>query len=85
MIYNIRRFILYQTTIALNLVLYMTIGSIRYEESPISPSTILWLNFVMDTMAGIIFGSELPDKSTPRITRSPSEESLAIEFQSQNN
>lgn len=60
-IFNIRRFMLYQTTIALNLCIFLLLGSFRFKETPVSPSTILWLNFVMDTMAGIIFGMELPD------------------------
>ena len=76
-IFNIRKFMLYQTTIALNLSLFLLIGEIRFKEPPVSPSTILWLNFVMDTMAGIIFGSELPDMSVARITPRPeNEESL---------
>jgi magnesium-transporting ATPase (P-type) len=65
---------LYQTTIALNMSLFLLIGLIRFKETPVSPSTILWLNFVMDTMAGIIFGSELPDQSVPRITPRPEDE-----------
>ena len=45
----------------------------RYIDSPISPSTILWLNFIMDTMAGVIFGTEIPDKNKPRINPKPDE------------
>lgn len=70
-IFNIRKFMLYQTTIALNLSLFLLIGSIRFKETPVSPATILWLNFIMDTMAGQIFGSELPDQSKPRIIAPP--------------
>jgi len=50
---NVRKFMLYQAIIAINLTIYMTIGFVRYLESPIAPSTILYLNFIMDTMAGI--------------------------------
>lgn len=71
---NIRKFMLYQSTIALNLAIFIGIGCFRFKEPPISPSTILWLNFIMDTMAGIIFGSELPDQSIPRILPKPTAE-----------
>lgn len=70
-IFNIRRFSVYQTTIAINLALFIGIGQMRFLETPISPSIILWLNFVMDTMAGIIFGTELPDKNKDRIDEQP--------------
>ena len=43
----------------------------RFIDSPISPSTILWLNFIMDTMAGVIFGTEIPDKNQSRINPKP--------------
>lgn len=75
---------LFQTTIALNLAIFLGIGSLRFKESPISPSTILWINFIMDTMAGIIFGSELPDQSTPRITPKPENEIEQKKWQAYN-
>lgn len=71
---NVRRFLLYQTTIALNLAIFIGIGQFRFKEQPLSPSTILWLNFIMDLMAGIIFGSYLPDHNNPRITPRPDNE-----------
>jgi len=58
----------------------MSIGIMRYLESPLAPSTILWINFLMDTMAGIQFGSELPDKSKERIYEIPRENTASSQI-----
>ena len=68
---NVRKYMLYQSTIAINLALFIGIGSIRFKESPLTPSMILWLNFVMDTMAALVYGCELPDRTTDTITPKP--------------
>ena len=65
---NMRKFLVYQLTTGVNLTFYILIGTMLYIRSPISPSTILWVNFLMDTLAGTVFGQELPDRSSTRIT-----------------
>lgn len=53
---NMRSFLVYQLSSGVNLIFYVLLGTILYSGSPISPSTILWVNFLMDTLAGVVFG-----------------------------
>lgn len=47
-------------TISINLILFVIIGAIRYRDSPLSPSQILWMNLIMDTFAACILATEIP-------------------------
>lgn len=58
---NIRKFLQYQLTVAVNLFLYIIIGSSLTNEVPVPPSVILFINFVMDTLSSNIFSKELPE------------------------
>ena len=45
---NMRKFIQYQLSISVNLILYVGFGSIIYTGYPVQPAIILWINFIMD-------------------------------------
>lgn len=59
---NMRRYIQYQLTIGVNLSFYIVLGNLFYNEIPLAPSTILWINYLMDTVSAIIFASVYPNK-----------------------
>ena len=46
----------------------MALGNLFYNHLPLSPSTILWINYLMDTVSAIIFASVYPKKQD--LTRS---------------
>lgn len=57
---NIRKFVQYQLACALNLVIFVALGSFIHKDSPMSPPQILWINCLMDTIAASILSSEIP-------------------------
>ena len=61
---NMRRYLQYQLTVGVNLTLFMVLGGFFYKELPLAPSTILWINYLMDTMAALIFASVYPERSS---------------------
>ena len=61
---NIRKFVQYQLACAINLVIFVSLGSFIHSDSPMSPPQILWLNCLMDTIAASILSSEIPIDKT---------------------
>ena len=39
---------------AINLIIYVALGTILYKDWPIQPAIILFLNFVMDTFSASV-------------------------------
>jgi magnesium-transporting ATPase (P-type) len=58
---NMRKFLQYQMTVAVNLILYILISVVRHESAPIPASTILWINAVMDTIGAVIMCSGISE------------------------
>jgi Ca2+-transporting ATPase len=61
---NIRKFIQYQLTIALNLLIFIFVGELVIGKSPFPPSLILFINYLMDTFSSNIFSHELPEHNS---------------------
>lgn len=59
---NMRKFLQYQLTIALNLAVFISYSVIRYDLAVLAPSSILWMNVVMDTMGAVIMCSGMPHR-----------------------
>ena len=57
---NIRKFIIFQLTINLSAVLLAFIGPFIGVPTPIGVIEMLWINMVMDTLAGLAFSYEAP-------------------------
>ena len=59
---NIRKFIIFQLTINLAATSLALIGPFIGVPSPITVIQMLWINMVMDTLAGLAFSYEVPKK-----------------------
>lgn len=59
---NIRRFIIFQLTVNFSAVSLALIGPFIGVPSPIGVVQMLWINMVMDTLAGLAFSYESPRK-----------------------
>ncbi len=57
---NIRKFIIFQLTVNLSAVSLALIGPFIGVPSPIGVIQMLWINMVMDTLAGLAFSYEVP-------------------------
>ena len=57
---NIRKFIIFQLTVNISAVLLSLIGPFVGVPSPITVIQMLWINMVMDTLAGLSFSYEVP-------------------------
>ena len=57
---NIRKFIIFQLTVNLAAVFLALIGPFIGVPSPIGVIQMLWINMVMDTLAGLAFSYEVP-------------------------
>lgn len=57
---NIRKFIIFQLTVNLSAVSLALIGPFIGVPSPIGVIQMLWINMVMDTLAGLAFSYETP-------------------------
>ena len=60
---SIRKFIIFQLTINLCAISLSIIGPFIGIESPVTVIQMLWINMIMDTLAGIAFSYEPPLKS----------------------
>lgn len=60
---NIRRFIIFQTTINLCACLIVLYGAFTGKESPLGVTQMLWINLIMDTFAAMALSSLPADKS----------------------
>lgn len=69
---NIRRFIIFQTTINLCACLIVLYGAFTGKESPLGVTQMLWINLIMDTFAAMALSSLPADKSVLTVgPRSP--------------
>ncbi len=57
---NIRKFIIFQLTVNISAVLLSLVGPFIGVPSPITVIQMLWINMVMDTLAGLAFSYEVP-------------------------
>jgi len=57
---SIRKFLIFKLTINLCAVAVSIIAPLLNVDTPITVIQMLWINFVMDTLAGLAFGGERP-------------------------
>lgn len=57
---SIRKFIIFQLTVNLCAILLSVIGPFIGVETPVTVIQMLWINMIMDTLAGIAFAYEPP-------------------------
>ena len=57
---SIRKFIIFQLTVNICAMLMAIIGPIFEITTPVTVIQMLWINMIMDTLAGIAFASEPP-------------------------
>lgn len=57
---SIRKFIVFQLTVNLCAVIVSSIGPFLGINTPITVIQMLWINMVMDTLAGLAFSGEIP-------------------------
>lgn len=57
---NIRKFIIFQLSVNVSAILLALIGPFIGVPSPITVIQMLWINMVMDTLAGLAFSYEVP-------------------------
>lgn len=57
---NIRKFIIFQLTVNISAIMLALIGPFIEVPSPITVLQMLWINMVMDTLAGLAFSYEVP-------------------------
>jgi len=57
---NIKRFLQFQLTVNISLVLIVFIGSLTLGLSPFTVMQLLWINLVMDALAAIALSTEAP-------------------------
>ncbi|MCR5312267.1 MAG: calcium-translocating P-type ATPase, PMCA-type [Bacteroidaceae bacterium] len=60
---NIRRFIIFQTTINVCACLIVLFGAFTGKESPLNVTQMLWVNLIMDTFAAMALSSLPADKN----------------------
>ncbi len=63
---SIRKFIVFQLTINLCAVGISLIGPLINIDTPVTVMQMLWINMIMDTLAGLAFAGEAPDKAFMR-------------------
>ena len=57
---NIRKFIIFQLTVNISAIMLALIGPFIGVPTPITVLQMLWINMVMDTLAGLAFSYEVP-------------------------
>ena len=73
---SIRKFIIFQLTINLCAVSLSIIGPFIGIESPVTVMQMLWINMIMDTLAGVAFSYEAPLKSYMEEKPKPKDEKI---------
>ena len=73
---SIRKFIIFQLTINLCAVSLSIIGPFIGIETPVTVIQMLWINMIMDTLAGIAFSYEAPLKSYIKEPPKPKNEKI---------
>ena len=61
--HSIRKFIIFQLTMNFCAVCVSLIGPFIGIEMPVTVTQMLWINIIMDTLAGLAFAGEAPQKS----------------------
>lgn len=57
---SIRKFIVFQLTVNLCAVIVSSVGPFLGVNTPVTVIQMLWINMVMDTLAGLAFSGEIP-------------------------
>lgn len=57
---NVTRFLQFQLTANLGLILSVAIGVCFFGESPFSPAQLLWINLIMDVLGALALATEPP-------------------------
>ena len=73
---NIRKFIIFQLTINLCAISLSIIGPFIGIDTPVTVIQMLWINMIMDTLAGIAFSYEAPLESYMEEKPKPKEEKI---------
>lgn len=58
--HNIGRFLQFQVTVNISVLLVVIVGTIFYTESPLNAVKLLWVNLIMDTLAAVALSTEPP-------------------------
>lgn len=66
---NIRKFLQFQKSTAINMITYVAVGTLLYKDWPIQPAILLFMNFVTDTFAATIMAIQLPGKNSDILKR----------------
>lgn len=73
--HSIRKFLVFQLTMNFCAVCVSLIGPFIGVEAPVTVTQMLWINIIIDTLAGLAFAGEAPQKAymeeTPKSRREP--------------
>lgn len=61
---NIRKFLQFQLTVNVAALIIAFISAVSGRGTPLTAVQLLWVNLIMDTMAALALGTEVPDDST---------------------
>ena len=64
---NIRKFVQYQLIGSINVMLYSLIGALLFEEWPMQPLILLFINFIIDFFACHLLSFELPSTNVQSV------------------
>lgn len=73
--HNVGRFLQFQLTVNVSVLLLEIIGILFFGESPLNAVQLLWINIIMDTFAAIALSTEPPME---KILRSPPTSNASI-------
>lgn len=73
--HNVGRFLQFQMTVNLSVLLLVIVGILFYGDSPLNPVQLLWVNLIMDTFAAIALSTEPPME---KILKSPPTSNASI-------
>jgi magnesium-transporting ATPase (P-type) len=59
---NITRFLQFQITVNISVVITVFVGVILFGESPLTAVQLLWVNLIMDTFAALALSTEPPNE-----------------------
>lgn len=77
---NIRKFIIFQLSVNVSAVLLALIGPFINVPTPITVIQMLWINMVMDTLAGLAFSYETPKKEYMKEPPKTKEENIINKY-----
>lgn len=58
--HNVIRFLQFQLTVNLSVLVTIALGSFIFAQSPLVPVQLLWINMIMDTFAALALATEPP-------------------------